>query len=234
MRGGRNQENENTFGILIMALKSFTQNMLLLGSGMGLSRAFSKFLEIAVEMNSGSENHHVQMVRSFDKKERYLFIEAYMALVVEMSGDGSGLVDVLGEFYSNNISKGRYIIPQAYHDLLPGILKVSSPVYRVGDYHCKTGRSLLAAAKFNRSIRFYGADPDLNFVRITLMNLCLNGLFGEVAWFDAKQNLFHDAWYVDLDYKSKPVIRHLPRDKSRIFQKHGYAVPSVKELIYDF
>lgn len=208
--------------------------MLLLGSGMGLSKAFSAFLEIAVEMNSGSDDHHIQMVRAFDKKQRYLFIEAYMSLVLEMTGDGQGLVDVLGDFYSLHISKGRFIAPQVLHDVLPGIMQISRQVYRVGDYCCKTGRSLLAAAKFNRNIRLYGADTNLDFVRITLLNLCLNGLFGEVAWFDAREMEFYDAWYVDLDYKGKPVIRHLERENSLIYQKRYDCVPVKQKLIFEF
>ena len=217
-----------------MALKSFSQNMLLLGSGMGLSRAFSSFLEIAVAMNSGSCDYHLDLIRSFDKKERYLFIEAYMALCLEMNGDGNGLVDVLGEFYSRCISKGRFILPQDYHDLLPGLLRVDGHVFRVGDLNCKTGRSLLAAAKLGRNIRLYGADADLNFVRITLLNLCLNGLLGEVAWFNARENQFYDAWLVDLDYKGKPVIRHLPLDNSLLYQKAECGFTDSKKLFFNF
>ena len=87
-----------------MAALSFSQNMHRLAPYGGVSRAFSRFLEVAVKLNCGSGDGSFQdFVRYFDKRERYIFIEAYTSLVLEMTGDGSGLVDVLGEFYGCNI-----------------------------------------------------------------------------------------------------------------------------------
>jgi len=40
----------------------------------------------------------------------------------------------------------------------------------------------LDAAKFNRNLRFYGTESFLPFVKISYLNLCLNGLYGEVAY----------------------------------------------------
>jgi hypothetical protein len=93
--------------------------MLKLGPDTGLSRAFFSFLEIACALNSDSDDRFTALVRNYDKQQRYLFMEAYSALVLEMAGDGSGLVDVLGDFFTKYICPGWKVTPQQYYDMLP-------------------------------------------------------------------------------------------------------------------
>jgi len=220
-----------------MKQRSFNQNMLrLVPSSGGISQAFSKFLDIAVAMNSNDDNpmYMKNLLISYDRQERYLFMETYMSLVMEMTGDGEGLTDVLGEFFSCYIGNGHFFTNQKYYDILPGLIRSDGLSFRVADYHCRTGRRLLAAAKFNRSLRFFGADPDITMVRITLLNLCMNGLYGEVAWYDVKYDNFFSVWSVDLDYKGKPSIRKLEDEKSLLFQKRAGSLPVTSRLIFNF
>lgn len=219
-----------------MALRSFSQNMLRLVPPFGgVSLAFASFLEVAVLLNSGDgDDRFRNLVVRYDKRERYIFMEAYASLVLEMSGDGSGLTDVLGEFWCRHIKSGRKFPGQKFCDMLPGLMQYNGMNYRVADYCCGSGRRLLAAARFNRNFRFFGADPDITNCMMTLLNLCLNGLFGEVAWFDAEHNRFFCAWNIDLDANGKPAIFTLPNEKSLMFQKRYSALPDTSKLIFNY
>lgn len=236
IRGGGEYEDENAIG-LIMKLRSFSRCMLRLGPVNGLSRAFFNFLDIACSLNadSDSDSRFHALVRMYDKQQRYLFMEAYTALVLEMTGDGSGLMDVLGEFYSRYVCIDWKIMPQQYYDMLPGMLKSTDMRFRMEDYHCRSGRKLLAAAKINRNVRLFGADADIVFVRISLLNLCINGLFGEVAWYDVTNRVFHNSWVVDLGCQGKPVINAVSREESLVFRKMAHH-PGIMplQLVYNF
>ena len=60
-----------------------------------------------------------------------------------------------------------------------------------------SGRTLLAAARINRNARFYGADIDRTCAMMCLVNMCLNGMFGEVACMDTLTNQFFSGWQVN-------------------------------------
>jgi len=219
-----------------MALKSFTQNMLLLGSGMGLSRAFSKFLDTAISLNSDNNDplYLRKILIGYSKEDRKLFIETYYSLLDEMISSGSGLNDVLGEFYIRNFNSPARIESQRFCDMLPGIHNCIDPVTRVTDYDCNTGRKFLAAAKFNRNLQFYGMETFYPFFRISLLNLCLNGLFGEIALMKPFNSAFITVCDVGLNYKGKVVIRELVLDDSLLYQKLGCKVPDSGKLVYNF
>jgi len=218
-----------------MALLSFSQNMLRLGCSMGLSRAFSSFLEVAVSLNSGDgDDRFRDLVVRYDKRERYIFMEVYASLLLEMTGDGSGLIDVLGDFWFRQIENGRKFSDQKYCIMLPGLLRHNGMNYRVADYSCGSGRRFMGAARFNRNLRFYGADPNVTMCRITLLNLCLNGLSGEVAWFDAEKERFFSAWKVDLDSNGKLSIHQIPESGSLLVQKHKESATISSGLIFNF
>jgi|GEM_PF-3590942 len=219
-----------------MEKRSFTQNMLRLSSTMGLSQAFSRFLDTAIALNSDNDDpmYLRNILIDFSKEERYLFIETYFSLLEEMAGTGSGLVDVLGEFFIQNLESPVWIASQAYHDMLPGLLNCKEPATRVTDFDCNTGRRFLAAARFNPNLRFYGIDTFYPFVRIALLNLCLNGLYGEIALANAFNSSLISVYSVDLNYKSKPVIRNLILGDSLLYQKTEGRFPDAKKLVFNF
>jgi hypothetical protein len=118
--------------------------------------------------------------------------------------------------------------------MLQGLMKCKDPVTRLMDYDCNTGRRFLAAAKFNPNLRFYGTDTYLPFVRISLLNLCINGFYGEIAWCSGFNASILSIWSVDLNYKGKPVIREILPEKSLICQKRKEShIPSPK-FVYNF
>ena len=80
-----------------MITRSFTQNMLRLVPEIGISQAFYKFLDVAIAMNSDHDDPLFlrKILINFNKEERYIFMETYTALLLEITGNGSGLNDVL-------------------------------------------------------------------------------------------------------------------------------------------
>jgi hypothetical protein len=56
----------------------------------------------------------------------------------------------------------------------------------------------MAAAKINRNAYFYGADIDRNCCMMCLINMCLNGMLGEVAWMNSLSNEFFGASQIQL------------------------------------
>lgn len=61
----------------------------------------------------------------------------------------------------------------------------------VCDPTCGSGRMLLAAAKINRYMRFYGADLDITCCKMALINTLLNSLQGEIAHMNTLSNEFY-------------------------------------------
>ena len=59
------------------------------------------------------------------------------------------------------------------------------PGQTVCDPACGSGRTLLAMAKQQRRLKFYGSDNDLTCVKMATLNLLINSMEGEIAWMDA-------------------------------------------------
>lgn len=219
---------------MTMEARSFTHGMLRLASHSEVGLAFSKFLDTAIALNSGIENIVPALMRSYVKHERYLFMETYTALLDESVCSGRGMNDVLGDFYGQYVDRRFVPVPQQFCDLYPGLRSANMASMRVADLRCRSGRHLMAAARYNRWLRLYGADPDITMVKMALLNFFMNEISGEVAWYDAKTDEFHAVWSVDLDYRGKPVIRELDHEKSLLFQKRGCHSPGTAKLVLGF
>ncbi len=181
--------------------KSFAQYMQQLARRNSISNVFSDFLEMAVcALSLGAmEDRYLEIVRKYDKPEAYLMAEAYGALVIEMDDRGEGLRDVFGDFFMEHIShghNGQFFTPEHICELMARMTNPIEPGSRVLDCACGSGRILMAAAKINRNALFYGADVDRNCAMMCLINMCLNGMFGEVAWMNSLSNQFYGAWQV--------------------------------------
>lgn len=207
-----------------MSLKSFAEYMNLLGYRNSTPQVFSDFLEMTIcALQLGAaENRYFEISKRYEKAELTQFSYAFAALVNEMTGDGSGLIDVLGEYFMQNIShgrKGQFFTPQPICDMMTGMVKSNGPGSRVCDPACGSGRMLLSAAKFSRSILLFGADNDLTCANMATINLCLNGLFGEIAWMDTLANKWYRSYRIELHEKGAPYIRQITEDESQIVLK---------------
>ena len=137
-----------------------------------IHRIFSDFLTLLVcaFFLGEQQKKYLSVIRQHNKQEANLFAEALAKLVIEMSGNGTGLVDVLGSFFQEHVSfghNGQFFSPQNICDMMACI---SGPVKQGGSIlnpACGSGRMLLAAANNNRNALFYGADIDENCAKMT-------------------------------------------------------------------
>lgn len=207
-----------------MSLRSFAHYMSLISPRYGAGQVFSDLLEMtlcALQLGKAEQRYH-QIVQRYDRPEVETFSKAFAALVMEMTGDGSGLVDVLGEYFMQEVSFGRngqFFTPQPLCDMLSGIIRANGPGYRVADPACGSGRMLLSAAKLSRSLLLYGADNDLTCVHMATINLCLNGLFGEIAWMDTLTGHWYRSYRIELHQKGVPCVRQITREESLLAAK---------------
>jgi hypothetical protein len=207
----------------------------------GAHRIFSDFLTLVVcAFSLGKEEEkYLSVIRQYNKQEANLFAEALAKLVIEMTGDGTGLIDVLGYYFQEHISFGRngqFFSPQHICDMMACITGPVKQGNRILDPACGSGRMLLAAAKSNRNALFYGADVDENCAKMTVINLYLNCLYGEVAWMDSLSNKFYGAWEILPTIKGIPRVHQISKQQSCIYlqlpetKKKIIPVPSQKVL----
>jgi len=222
--------------------KSFAQYMQQLARRNSISNVFSDFLEMTVcALSLGAmEDRYLEIVRRYDKPEAYLIAEAFGALVMEMDDHGEGLHDVFGEFFMEFVSfghNGQFFTPEPICDLMARMtqeeFQVQSSKFQVGcaprvmDCACGSGRILMAAARVNRNALFYGADVDRNCAMMCVINMCLNGMLGEVAWMNSLSNQFYGAWRVQIHPSGLgPYIVAIGEEESEIVLKE---VESLKE-----
>jgi hypothetical protein len=200
---------------------SFESIMEKLARRYGVNTVFSDFLTLLIcaFSHGQKEKEYLETIRRYEKPEAYDFSEALAALVIEMTGDGSGMVDVLGHFYEDNIShghNGQFFTPQSVCDMMAQMHQPVKARERVADPACGSGRMLMAMGKLNKFALFYGADVDANCAKMSAINLCLNGLFGEIAWMNSLTNQFYAAWEIAPTIKGVPHIRQITEQQSYI------------------
>ena len=232
-------------------LKSFSQYILQIGYKYGLHSVFDDFLEMVIcslSLGAKEERYH-EIVRNYEKPDAYLMAEAFGALVIEMDNNGEGLKDGFGDFYMEYLSYGRngqFFTPESICDMMARILNPAGFGKKVADCCCGSGRMLLAAAKISRNSLFFGADIDRTCAMMCLVNLCLNGLLGEVCWMDTLMNRFYAGWRVELHPKKEvPYIREitesesymvlrLPEKKQELIAQKAPVTKVTQQLMFEF
>ncbi|MBW8333637.1 MAG: N-6 DNA methylase [Prolixibacteraceae bacterium] len=232
-------------------LKNFSQYILQIGYKYGLHSVFDDFLEMvvcALSLGAKEDRYH-EIVRNYEKPDAYLMAEAFGALVIEMDNNGDGLKDGFGDFYMEYLSYGRngqFFTPEPICDMMARILNPAGFGERVADCCCGSGRMLLAAAKISRNSLFFGADIDRTCSMMCLINLCLNGLLGEVCWMDTLMNRFYGSWRIELHpEKGVPYIREitesesymvlrLPEKKQELIAQQAPVAKISQQLMFEF
>ncbi len=232
-------------------LKSFSQYILQIGYKYGLQSVFDDFLEMVICSLSlrDKEDRYHEIVRNYEKPDPYLLAEAFGALVVEMDNKGEGLKDIFGDFYMEYISFGRngqFFTPEPICEMMARMLNPAGFGERVADCCCGSGRMLMAAAKINRNCLFYGADVDRTCAMMCVINLCMNGLLGEVCWMDTLMNRFNTGWRIELHPEhGVPYIREitesesylvlrLPEKKQQVFDQQSPIPKVTQQLMFEF
>lgn len=191
----------------------------------GRGKVFDDFLQIIVCCLSmgRKEELYFKTIKPYDKNELDLFSQAFSSLIMQM--DRKPLVDPFGDYfeeYLSNAQNGQFFTPQNICDLMTSI--THSPRAgkdtgrehdkRVYDPACGSGRLLLSSAKLNRTRSFVGADISYTCCLMTLVNLCLNSLNGEVLHMNSlsADRCWHH-WVVIVDSATKiPTVYEVEED----------------------
>lgn len=198
----------------------------------GIHQVFSDFLTMLIcAFSQGRmEKQYHETICKYEKSCANSFSEALAALVIEMTGpDGTGFIDVLGDYFEQHLSYGRngqFFTPQPVCDMMARLTAPIGSGKRVADPACGSGRMLMAVAKVNRSSLFYGADNDVNCAKMAVVNLCLNSMFGEIAWMDSLSNQYYGGWEIYPLFKRIPCIRAITIKESYIHLN----LPEVKNV----
>lgn len=214
-----------------MERKSFTENLNGLSQRYGVGTVFSDMLTMVICAFSmlKQEELYLKTIKPYKRTELDSFGNAFAALVVEMTGDGSGMVDVLGEYFMEFLSFGRngqFFTPMNICDMMARINNPVTDTSRILDPACGSGRMLMAMAKLNRYATFYGADCDSNCAKMAVINMCLNSMYGEVAWMDSISNKWYGGWKIERTIHGIPCIRKISEGESYIHMK----LPAVHEI----
>lgn len=200
--------------------KSFSQYILQIGYKYGVNSVFDDFLEMVIcSLSLGAkEDRYHEIVRNYEKPDAYLMAEAFGALVMEMDNKGEGLKDGFGDFYMEYLShghNGQFFTPEPICDMMARMLNPAGFGEQVADCCCGSGRMLMAAAKVSRNSLFFGADIDRTCAMMCVINLCLNGILGEVCWMDTLMNRFYGGWRIELHPEhGVPYIREIAESES--------------------
>lgn len=179
-------------------LNSFSYNF-------DLRTVFEDFLALsmcAVTQHPGKGKSHyedlyLQTITPYKGNElRHQFPKAFASLITEMERDkgSSQGNDILGNFYEQNFTRknsGQFFTPWPVCRFMAQCTIAEGPVesrpMRVLDPACGSGRTLLAGAEIlGPGHKYFGIDIDHTCVKMSALNLFLNGIFGsEVMCADA-------------------------------------------------
>ena len=221
-------------------MKSFTATLNELSLRHGAGTVFSDMLTMIIcgfSMKQ-QEDLYFKTIKPYQKAEVMKFSEAFAALVIEMTGDGSGMVDVLGEYFMEYLSfgkNGQFFTPMQICDMMARINNPVQETPRIFDPACGSGRMLMAMAKLNRFATFYAADLDANCAKMTVVNMCLNGMFGEVAHMNSITNQWYAGWSISPLLNGCPYIRQISEKESYIHLKLpvSHEIPAIPEPLPD-
>lgn len=194
-----------------------------------LTLTLCAFSQNPLTKKSYDEDLYLETINRYPKDMAdELFSKLLALLILEMEeGLGSDRGnDVLGNFYEQNFCRkgtGQFFTPWHVCRMMAECVhggKADTEVerLRILDPSCGSGRTLLAGTKvFGHQHDYFGIDIDLTCVKMTAINLFLNGVFhGEIMCADA---LSPDDFRVSYRLSFLPfgIFRIDDKEKSRLW-----------------
>lgn len=190
----------------------------------GRAKVFDDFLQIIVCCLSmgRAEELYFKTIKPYSKEELNLFSQAFASLIIQM--DNAPLDDPFGDYFEeclSNSRNGQFFTPIGVCDLMTQLTTAVKPTeerkngdVRVYDPACGSGRLLLSAAKEDRKQFFIGADISHTCCLMTIINLCLNSLNGEVLHMDTLSLECWRHWCIIVDsFTNIPTVYEVNPDK---------------------
>lgn len=171
-----------------------------------------------------------KLLKDFSDKDKEAFSQMITLLgeaTTDEETDKPAYYDALGDLFmakvsSSNDGKGRndqYFTPQCVSDLMAQIQRTENLQngQSVCDPCCGSARFLLSMAKINPNLFFCGSDIDHLCVKMSVVNLALNGLDGEIVWGNP---LTFEGW------KAYQIKRH------RIYQVPMIEIKNIENSVH--
>lgn len=213
-----------------------------------LSQVFEDFLTMSLCAfshdprigKSHDEALYMETVARYKTNElRHNFPKMLAALILEMEARSPFGNDLLGEYYELNLAKkkgkGQFFTPWPICQLMASCVSEETneereKPLRIIDPSCGSGRMLLAGAKYNGTQQeYFGIDIDQTCVKMTAINLFLNGIFhGEIMCADALMPNDFSVSYV-LSFLPFGVFRITEKEKSPLWHSYNSSFPTKKE-----
>lgn len=167
-------------------------------------------------------------ISMFEPKEQEDFKIA-LTLIGEIIEANGGLHDAFGDMFMEYLSfgkNGQFFTPQPICDMIAQMqITELQNGKSVCDPTCGSGRMLLAGAKINRNAVFFGSDIDLLCVKMTVLNLALNSLKGEIVWGDPLALKVNASFQIGVDFFTRfPIV--IIKKNSNMFGKISEAAKS--------
>ena len=179
----RNRLSNGTHNSTRTLIKIFDK---LICRGFNRSLIFNDWLDIMLYALMRDDVKYLKLIdkykddRVFGTRNIDIFCELFTALIIAMD---SSKADILGDFFECQISygeNGQFFTPENLCYMMAQLNYDSSKVnQKVYDCACGSGRTLLAYGKIQPKNYFIGWDLDPRCVKMTALNLFLNGLEGE-------------------------------------------------------
>ena len=202
-----------------------------------LRHVFEDFLTIALcavtqipgEGKSYYEDQYMETIAKYTEDEvRNKFPKMFAQLVIEMEERLASGNDVLGDYYELQFCQkgsGQFFTPwpvcQFMAHSVCGNASEEGKIQRVIDPTCGSGRMLLASAKtMGWRHEYYGIDVDHTCVKMTAINLFLNGVFhSEVMCADAlRPGDFRMSYRIS--FLPLGIFRIEEKEKSKLWQMY--------------
>ena len=172
----------------------------------GYEEAFRDFLDVCLYYLS--VGMLAEDYRRVEKRYKPYEMELFVQMFYRVSEYSEGFCDVLGDMFMECVShgnNGQFFTPIHVAGLMACMGGNSlKPKQLVCDSCCGSGRMLLSAVKKcaeeNDGGRLfcYGSDIDLICVKMTVVNLMMNSVPGEVAWMNTLTMQHWRSYHIDL------------------------------------
>lgn len=151
------------------------------------------------------EDVYHAIIRKYTSDELTMFSQAFASTVLWM--ERHPLEDAFGEYFQQYIShghNGQFFTPAHLGKLMAEIVNPVGKGNRMLDPCCGSGGLILSSAKENREQEFFGGDISEICCKMTLVNMCLNDLTGEIYHMNTISQQIWRAWRIC----RWPITRH--------------------------
>lgn len=179
-----------------------------LGGRNQFSDCFANFIDLALSYFCNNMDERQMELRKY-VEENEDFKNAYKDALKCFGDDAEGYHDPLGDIFMSRISHGdhgQFFTPESVSLLMSEVLmddKIHDGM-SINDPACGTGRTLLMALKHLRERKdvepkLYANDLSMTCAKMTLLNMCINLVDGEVTCGDALKLDYENFTFYKLD-----------------------------------